>query len=176
MLGSVSSVDPVGGWYGLVNKADNAIPTIIAANTNTGASTATRGTRRSGRTHPSIKYHKSTATTPSAAAASNHGYPGTKIGRPATLLRLSAAAGDVRRARISSSVSHTMLDLWRVLPDTPSRVRQSFGRHVLRSNTPPLEKAYHGVNVDLRVLPHRGGEADLHAILRLTVTQARSGT
>ncbi len=81
VVGSVSSVDPVGGSYGLVNTADNARPTIIAANTNTGASTATRGTRRNGRTHPSMKHHRSVAATPSTATASHHGYPRT-INRP----------------------------------------------------------------------------------------------
>jgi hypothetical protein len=87
MVGSVSSVDPVGGSYGLVNTADNARPTIIAANTNTGASTATKGTRRNGRTHPSMKYHRSAATTTSTATASHHGYPrvkrSTQLPRPA---------------------------------------------------------------------------------------------
>ena len=77
MEGFVSWVVPVCGSYVLVNKADNAIPTIIAANTNTEVSSATRGTRRDGRTHPSMKYHSRAATTTSTATASHHGYPRT---------------------------------------------------------------------------------------------------
>ena len=99
-VGSVSWVVSAGGSYVLVNKADNAIPTIIAANTNTGASTATKGTRRNGRTHPSMKYHSRAATTTSTATASHHGYPRTKKGRPATPLRLSAQPARFYRAFI----------------------------------------------------------------------------
>jgi hypothetical protein len=130
MVGSVSSVVRIGGSYGLLNTTDNASPTTIAPNTTTGVSTATRGARTNGRTHPSMMYHRSAATTASTAPASHHGYPRIKMGRPATPLRLSAATREVYRACISSSVSRTTLDLWPALSGTPSCAGRSSGRHI----------------------------------------------
>jgi hypothetical protein len=120
MVGSVRSVVRCRGSYGPLSDTDKVIPTTTAAIATTGVSTTTRGTRTNGRTHPSKKYQKSTATTASTATDSHHGYPKTN-GLPATPPRLSAAASEVYRACISSSVSHSTLDLWQALSDTEDR-------------------------------------------------------
>ncbi len=74
VVGSVRSVVRIGGSYGPLSDTDNVIPTSTAATATTGVSTTTRGTRTNGRTRPSKKCHKSTATTTSTAAGIHHGY------------------------------------------------------------------------------------------------------
>jgi hypothetical protein len=72
---SVRSVVCGSGSYGPLSATDSVIPTSAAAIATTGVRTTTRGTRTSGRTHPSKMYHSSTATTTSTAATIHHGYP-----------------------------------------------------------------------------------------------------
>jgi hypothetical protein len=91
VVSSVRSVVRIGGSYGTLSAVDNAIPTTIAATAATGVSTTTRGTRTNGRTHPSKAYHNGTASKPSSAAHSHHGYPKTN-GPPSYPTPLSARA------------------------------------------------------------------------------------
>jgi len=75
VVGSVRSVVRGGGSYGPLSATDSVMPTTAAAIVTTGVSATTKGTRANGRTHPSKKYHNSTATTASTPATSHHGCP-----------------------------------------------------------------------------------------------------
>jgi hypothetical protein len=74
VAGLVRSVR-VGGSYGPLSAAENAVPTTTATSKHAGASTTTRGTRTNGRTHPSKTYHNSAANTTTTATDSHHGNP-----------------------------------------------------------------------------------------------------
>ena len=86
LVGSVRSAVRTGGSYGPLSDTDNAIPTSSVASATTGVSTNTRGTRTNGRTHPSKKYHNSTATTTSKAAGIHHGYASIGLTYPPNIL------------------------------------------------------------------------------------------
>ncbi len=66
-----------GGSYGPLSATESVIATTATTIVTTGVSTTTRGIRANGRTHPSKKYHNSTATTNSTPATSHHGCPNT---------------------------------------------------------------------------------------------------
>jgi hypothetical protein len=85
VVGSVRSVVR-GGSYGPLSATDSVIPTTAAAIATTGVSATTRGTRASGRTHPSKKYHNSTATPVSTAATSHHASPNIRATYPPNTL------------------------------------------------------------------------------------------
>ena len=86
LVGSVRSAVRTGGSYGPLSDTDNVIPTSSVASATTGVSTNTRGTRTNGRTHPSKKYHNSTATTTSKAAGIHHGYASIGLTYPPNIL------------------------------------------------------------------------------------------
>ena len=74
VVGSVRSIFR-GGSYGPLSATESVIATTATTIVTTGVSTITRGIRANGRTHPSKKYHNSTATTNSTPATSHHGCP-----------------------------------------------------------------------------------------------------
>ena len=74
VVGSVRSIFR-GGSYGPLSATESVIATTATTIVTTGVSTTTRGIRANGRTHPSKKYHNSTATTNSTPATSHHGCP-----------------------------------------------------------------------------------------------------
>jgi hypothetical protein len=94
VVGSVRSVVRVGGSYGPLSAADNTAATTTATSTTTGTNAITSGTRTTGRTHPSKKYHNNTANTTSTATDSHHEYPST-IGGTSTYPTLLAVVPHV---------------------------------------------------------------------------------
>jgi hypothetical protein len=86
VVGSVRSVVRGGGSYGPLSATDSVIPTSAATAATTGDSITTNGTRANGRTHPSKKYHNSTAITTSTPATSHHGCPNIEATYPPNTL------------------------------------------------------------------------------------------
>jgi hypothetical protein len=101
LVGSVRSVVRGGGSYGPLSATDSVIPTSAAVIATTGVSATTRGTRANGRTHPSKKYHNSTATTTSTPTTSHHGCPNIRAHYPPNTHRQQGAPYPFERLRHS---------------------------------------------------------------------------